>query len=242
MKPRVLLFDIETSYIVARLWRTGKQYVTHEQIVKDQKSGIICISYKWLGERDIHTLDWGLNAQNSAKVVEAFSKVVESADVVVGHNADSFDIKHINTQRLLAGQPPIAWPTSEDTLKQLRKHFALPSYRLDYIAKLLTGSGKSPMNFQDWIDVVEGKSAKALEKMIRYNRRDVDKLSKVFAKVSKFFTPKAHRGLLMGKDRHTCPHCGSVNSRVHDYKTTLTRRYQRRKCMSCAHSFIGPSL
>src|SRR5947207_1556824 len=144
-KMRVLLFDIETKYITFRGWRTGKQYVDQSQIVLGMDSDIICISWKWLGEKEIHSLDWGLTKQNSSKMIEAFSKVVESADLCIGHNSDSFDIKHINTQRLLHRQPPIAWPTSEDTLKAIRAKFYLPSFRLDYISKLLTGSGKAKM-------------------------------------------------------------------------------------------------
>ena len=52
-----LFFDIETSYLLCRLWRVGKvNWVSHDQIVQDKK--IICISYKWEGENRIHTLVW----------------------------------------------------------------------------------------------------------------------------------------------------------------------------------------
>jgi len=171
-KPRILFFDIETSPILAYIWRPGSKIsVSHNQVKKGQKTDIICICYKWAHEKKIHSLDWDIKKQNSAKMIDEFTKIVESADLVIGHNGDRFDIKHVNTQRLLHGQAPIMWPTSEDTLKQFRRIFALPSYRLDFLAKLLVGAGKDPMSFQDWIDIVEHKSPKALKKMINFQLR-----------------------------------------------------------------------
>ena len=236
-KPRILIYDIESTPIKFWGWRTGKTYLSHENIVAGQKTGIICICYKWLGDTEIHSLDWGLKSQNSDKVVDEFSKILEQADIAVAHNGDGFDAKHINTQRWLSGKPPIAWPTSEDTLKMCRKHFALPSNRLDYIAKLVTGSGKSPMSFQDWIDIVDNKDPDALEKMIKYCRRDVSKLAKVYRSIFKHCKPKAHRGLMMGTGTSSCPSCGSTRSRSKGLLYRMASVLQRRQCKDCGHEF-----
>ncbi|SRR5580765_1810372 len=242
MNPRVLIFDIETRYIIFRGWRTGKQFVDQSQIVLGEDSDIICISYKWLGEKQIHTLHWGLQEQSSANMIEAFSKVVESADLCVGHNCDGFDIKHINTQRLLHNQPPIAWPSSEDTLKQIRKQFYLPSYRLDYLSKLLTGTGKAKMDFSDWIDVVEKKSTKALKKMIHYNRRDVKKLEEAYKIIAPHLKPKLHVGIVTGAGKDVCTRCGSKESRSKGIVYLTSGKYRRRQCKACVTIYRGAKI
>src|ERR1051326_5601541 len=234
---KVLLFDIETRYIIFRGWRTGKQYVDQSQIVVGQDSDIICISYKWLGEKQIYTLNWGLKQQDSSKMIEAFSKIVESADLCIGHNSDAFDIRHINTQRLLHRQPPIAWPSSEDTLKQIRKQFYLPSYRLDYVSKLLTGSGKASMEFQDWIEVVENKSRKHLDKMIAYNRRDVKTLEEDYLILQPYLKPKIHAGMIKSNDKTACPRCGTTASISKGHVYNMSGKYRRRQCKNCKHVY-----
>ena len=52
-----LFFDIETSQIVVKLWRTGKvRWVDAGRILKDKR--IICISYKWQFEDEVKHLIW----------------------------------------------------------------------------------------------------------------------------------------------------------------------------------------
>lgn len=233
-KPKVLFYDIETKPMEAYVWRTGSNMtITHSQLKKGSKIDIICICYKFEGEREIHSLDWGIRKQDSAKMIEEFTKVIESADVVIGHNGDRFDMKHINTQRLLHGQKPIAWPTSEDTLKMFRKHFNFPSNRLDFLSKTLIGAGKDPMQFQDWIDIVEKKDPKAMAKMIKYCKKDVRRLEQVYQLAKPFFQPKAHRGIILGNGRNSCPSCGSRELRKNGTVVRKTGRYQTYQCKNC---------
>lgn len=236
-KLRVLYWDVETSPTKFWGWRTGKTYLSHDQIVKGQKLGIICICYKWAGEKEVYSLDWDVKKQDSSKMIEEFTKVVEVADIAIGHNSDKFDQRWVNTQRLINGQPPVAWPSSEDTLKQFRKHFFLPSYALDYISKLLTGSGKDKMIFDDWIQIVDNKDPKALAKMISYCKKDVLKLEEVYNKAKAFFSPKINASLIVNGDKSGCPRCGSLKTKSRGLKTLVAGRYRVRRCLVCLHSF-----
>ena len=233
-KPKILIYDIETKPIKAWIWRPGtKINVSHDMIVDGQQTDIICICYKWHGEKKIHSLDWGLKKQDSSKMIEEFTKLIESADVVLAHNGDGFDLKHINTQRLLKGQPPIAWPTSEDTLKMIKKHFNFPSNRLDYLSRTLVGGGKDRMIFRDWVDIVEYKSQKALNKMLKYCKKDVELLDKVFSKIKPYVNLKMNRSILVNGHRDGCPNCGSTNISKRGFLTTKAGRYQRYQCQDC---------
>ena len=235
-QPRILLYDLETSFVNCRLWRIGKQYVSHESIVEGSRTDIICLAYKWLGEKEVHTMDWGLKKQDSRKMVNAFSEIVATADLVVAQNGDNFDMKQLNTQRLLHGDTPILWPTSADTLKGLRKHFRLPSNKLDYVGKLLFKTGKNPMRMQDWIDVIEKKDPKALQKMLKYNIQDVLLLEKTFNRLRPWLLVKP---LLPRTDTSECPSCYSTRSKSKGRRVVRNKPYQRRVCRACGHTFLG---
>jgi DNA polymerase elongation subunit (family B) len=241
-KPRILFFDIESRYIIFRGWRTGKQYVDQSQIVLGEDSDIIMISYKWLGDKAIHTLHWGLHKQDSSKMIEEFSKVVESADLAVGHNSDSFDVRHINTQRLLHRQAPIAWPQTEDTLKQIRRMFYLPSYRLDYVSKLLTGKGKEKVDFNVWVEIVENKSQKHFDQMIKYNRNDVKILEKDYKILAPYLKPKLNASLIVNNSKSECTRCGSTESRSKGIRYMSSGKYRRRQCKSCLTVYRGSKI
>lgn len=239
--PKILIWDVETSYVRARIWHTGKQYVGHDQIIDGDRTKIICVSYKWVGEKRVHCLQWNNRTQNCDSLVRKFSKVIEKADVAIAHNGDKFDVRQYNTQCLMAGERPVSWPTTEDTLKQIRRIFYLPSYRLDYITKMLFGEGKNPMSRQDWVNVIEGKNQKirdkALKKMVMYCKKDTALLERTWLKLAPYLEPKASRSILKNGHREGCPNCGSSKLYGHGFRTTKAGRYKRFRCESCGHSF-----
>lgn len=236
---KTLFFDIETSLISVYTFGIGHNMsISHDQIHPGDYTDIMCICYKWAHEKKVHSLDWGINKQDSKPMIKEFDKILKEADVVIGHNGDKFDMRQVNTQRLLKKLPPLDWVPTEDTLKQFRKHFNLPSYRLDYIAKLLTGAGKSPMCLQDWIDIKYKHSQKALDKMIKYCKQDVRILQQVHDIAAPYTRKSVHRGVATGKTKHgSCPACGNDHFIKHGVYTNTTGRYQRYKCQSCGHAF-----
>lgn len=235
-KPKILYYDIETSPLLVWSWRIGQKVnLTHDQIYEHSPFGIICVCYKWEGEKKIHSIDWGLEEQDTESLIKKFDEVYSQADIAIGHNGDNFDAKHINTHRLLKGLPPVNWVQSEDTLKQVRRHFKLPSNKLDYLSHVLLGEGKAPMSFQDWIDIVQYKKKKALNKMVKYCKRDVMLLEKVENIISPYVDKRVHRGLLKGKARDACPCCGHEECHRWGVYTTKAGQYQRHRCLKCLH-------
>jgi DNA polymerase elongation subunit (family B) len=236
-QPRILMFDCETSPVKVWTFRIGNKIsIGHDAIVAGQKFDIICICYKWAHESKVHSLTWD-SKHNSEKMITAFTKVIESADLVIGHNGDGFDIKQVNTQRLLHNLSPIDWPKSEDTLKMFRSKFYLPSNKLDYISKILFKSGKDKMCFQDWVDIVDGKSTLALSKMVKYCKKDVLLLEKAYNRVKAFCKPKILPAAIK-IDRSICPRCtsGDTQKRGQTYGLNAKRKHY---CKPCGHHFIG---
>ncbi len=236
---KVLTFDIETTYLVVRIWRLGDQVVRHEQLMEGFDSyNIMCLGYKWLHEDKVHVLTWDRDRQDCSKIIEDFDKVIADADIIVGQNSNGFDVKHINMQRLLHGLPALPkWTgvTFADTLKMARKYFSLPSNKLDYFSKALLGSGgKIKMEMQDWIDIVEHTKdeEKSWKKMLKYQKKDVTDTEKVFLAFASHAEPivnaSAVTGVLKG-----CRNCGSGNIKPNGSNCTSVGKFRKYKCNNC---------
>ncbi len=155
-QPKVLFFDIETILMWFRAFSPGKQYLGHKQLIPGKSThGIICITYAWL-TGPVKILQWD-PVTGQRGLIEAFDKIAETADLVVGKNSDRFDVKMINGIRALEGIPGNpTWSLSSDDLeKQMRKYFRLPSQSLDYISNQLGLGGKIQMSMSHWVHIDE---------------------------------------------------------------------------------------
>lgn len=233
-KPRVLIYDLETSPLQVWVWRMGDQAVRHGQLVKGefQNYNIICITYAWLDGGPVRELHWDEKTHSSKKMIEEFDAIIKTADITIGKNSDRFDVKMINTQRLLHDLPPMPeWlGTGDDLEKQMRRFFYLPSQSLDYISDMLGYGGKIKMEMQDWVDIVtrSPNAAKKLAKMIKYGKKDVADTRDIIKKVWPHVRPKLNMSVLTGEV--VCKLCGSHNI-VKDGSTTIgATKYQKYKC------------
>lgn len=231
---KILFYDIETTPLRAWIWRLGDQTVRHDQLdIDHQMYKIICITYCWNDDKPAKALVWNQETHDSSDIVKKFDALIGNADFTLGKNSDKFDVKHINIQRVLSGfdgMPEWAKYT-EDLEKQIRKHFALPSYSLDYLSKLLELGGKKKMELKDWIDIVTfyGKSCKALNKMVSYGKKDVEDTRALWTKLEKHLTPKWSMKAIKN-DKEVCDHCGSKNLRKNGVRNLGKTMYQNWFC------------
>lgn len=245
-KPKVLFYDIETSYNIAKTWRVGYNInLNHNDIIHER--AIICVSYKWQGEDKVHTLKWDNGCDK--KLVTKFMEVLNEADELVGHNIDRYDTKFLRTRALKHGIATLPKYVSYDTLKQARKHFNFNSNKLDYIAKFLGLGGKlKHAGLPMWDDIVlycilnKGKSKKykkSLSKMIKYCEKDVILTEEVFNKLKAHTDRNTHHGVQMGYSKLTCPGCGSNNLKLIKTQTTKSGMIRRiMECQDCKERFL----
>lgn len=219
MKPKInrLFWDIETSYDTVASFRIGgKVFLHHDTILKER--AIICICYKWEHEKKVHSLEW--NKGCDRELLVKFREVALQADELVAQNGDRFDVKWLNTRTLLNGLDPLPIWKTIDTLAIAKKRFYFNSNGQDYLGKLLCGQGKDKMELQDWIDIVEYNDQKAMRKMVKYCKGDVENLEKIYHLLEKYHNPKTHVGVLNHQERWTDPRTGSTN--VHTNKTRVS--------------------
>lgn len=207
--PKVLIYDIETSFNIGWFWRGGyKQNITPKQIIKERK--IICISYKWLGEDQVYNLVWDEN-QDDKFILENFIPVMNEADLLVAHNGDRFDLKWIKTRALCHRLDMLIDYPQFDTLKVAKKKFLFNHNHLDYISKLLGFDGKYKTDIDLWIDVILKKDKKQLQYMVDYCDEDVRQLEEVYKIIMGWEQPKFHAGVMKGKNKQTSPITGGKN-------------------------------
>lgn len=176
--PKILIYDIETSPIVSAHFGLGKQVIRHGQLLEPfNYYRILSIAYTWIHEDKVHNLVFDQKNRCCKKLIQDFAALLKEADIVLGKNNFRFDDKHISSQMLLHGitdQEKAIWETiREDLESQMRRHFYLPSYSLDYISSLVGLGGKDKMEFSDWVESYILQCPKALNKMVVYGNKDV---------------------------------------------------------------------
>lgn len=229
--PRInrLFFDLEVSPNVGLFWRPGYEVnIDHGNII--QERAIICVGYKWEHEKKAHVICWDKDQDDKALLAE-FLKIANTADEIVAHNGDRFDIPWLRGRCIFHGLEPMPRYKSVDTLQWARRNFGFNSNRLDYIAKYLGMGGKIKTEFGLWKDIVLHKCPKALKRMAEYCARDVELLQKVYARMEPYTTPKTHVGVASGSDKWTCPKCGGTDVRI--VKTTTSAAGTTRTQMQC---------
>ena len=211
-EARVMVYDIETSRVLAKVWWTGKQFVGHKNLQSEPK--IISICYKWMGESKIHQLTWDKN-QCDKSMLKDFLEAYNTADMVVGQNNDRFDNRWVNARAMKHGLVFNTFIKSFDIMKQTKRLFRLPSYSMDYITKFLNVENKlSHEGIKMWDMIESGTKAEQkeyLQKMLDYNIGDIVSTEAMYVKLRKYMGHKVHFGVLAGLPKYSSPTDGSVN-------------------------------
>ena len=231
MKKR-LFFDIEVSANLGMFWQSGfKISIGPESIIKER--AIICICYKWEGERECHSLTWD-SKQCDKKMLATFVKIANEADELIGHNGDRFDLAWIRTRCLYHGIQMFPKYVTIDTLKVARSKFKFNSNKLNYIAKFLGIGQKIHTDLDLWKNIMLNRDKVAMDKMVKYCKNDVILLEKVYKHLSTHIEPKTHFGVVDGNDRGSCPECGSKELTISQtrYSATGVKKFAM-QCKNC---------
>lgn len=239
-EPRILLFDLETSFNVVATFRLFEEHggsIPHQNILAERY--IISACYKWLGEKKVHSVAVRPGKEPSDKrVIETMYEAIAQSDVVVGHNSNAYDWPFLQGRLIFHGLPPLPPITKVDTLLTARRHFLFNSNRLDYLGQYLGLGRKIHTEPELWLKVLKG-DAGAIKRMVTYNKQDVLLLEKVFLKLRPYMS-QLNRQLYQEVGEVMCPRCGSEKTRSKGMHHATTRSYQRRQCMACGGYYRSP--
>jgi len=229
---KILLLDVETSPNIGYTWRKYDQTV----IEFVQEWYMLSFSAKWLGEKK--TVVYGLpdfsgfakDKINDKKLCQKLWKLMDSADIIIAHNGDRFDLRKINSRFITNGiKPPSPYKTV-DTLKAARKYFGFNSNKLNDLGVALGLGKKVPTGgFQLWLDCMYGDE-KAWRKMKAYNKNDVILLEKVYERLLPWIGN--HPSVSISAEIK-CHKCGSFNIQQRGYTYTKASRCKKWCCNDC---------
>lgn len=232
--PALLVLDIETLPILAYVWGAYEQNLSIDSIVKDWV--VLAWSAKWLGSdkiiSDILTSKEALD-RNDKRLVRGFWKLLDKADVVIGHNSKAFDIRKLNTRFMFHELTPPSYYKHIDTYLAARSAFGMTFGKQDYIARYLGFQRKHETDFQLWVDCDNGKK-KALKRMSAYNEHDVEMLEEIYLRIRPWISN--HPNLANIAQMDGCPVCMGEYEKSGIYYTNQ-KRYTSFRCKQCGAIF-----
>lgn len=233
-QPKILLLDVETSFMEVRVWGLYKQRIPHTNVISDWN--LLSWSAKWLFDSemmsDVLTPKEAVN-KNDKRICQSIWDLVNEADICIGHNIDKFDARKLNTRFFLNGlKPPMPYLTI-DTLKVAYKYFSFSSNKLDYLGKLISKRGKIETDYELWVRCSEGDKD-ALKEMETYNQEDVRLLEEIYCELRPWVKSHPNLAVLMDAKEQCCPNCGSFEFEEGEhYYTTAQNKYLAVRCKKC---------
>lgn len=233
-KPRVLIYDIETSPNLGWIWGKWEQNV----IKFEQEWHMLCFAYKWLGEKATHVValpdfeGYKKDPTNDRDLVKVLWDLFEEADVVIAHNGNQFDQRKSNARFLAHGfDPPVPY-VAIDTLKVARRYFNFNSNKLGDLGEVLRVGAKAETGgFDTWLGCMNG-NRNSWAKMKKYNKQDVVLLEKVYLRLRPWIDNHPGMNILTGR-LDACPKCSHGVLQKRGFKFTKTLTYQRYQCQGC---------
>lgn len=243
MKAVIADFEVSPFRLTLETYdlRVKVQRFNHEDITREWN--LLSAAWKVLGEDKTHVIAVSpKSVHDDEKIVRKMHQVLGSADILIGHNWDAFDIKKFNTRAIIHGLPPLPPVQTVDTLKIARSQFKFTSNKLAYIAQILKVGAKDES--PDWKKVMAGDRAE-IARMKAYNITDVDVTEKVYLKLRAFAKTRPNMNILApvsdiaGERMPICPTCGSPDIVKNGKRYSTTGIRQRFSCRSCgAYSFM----
>lgn len=234
-KPRILLLDYETSpakgYFFGTKWETNiVKMIEYEQILS--------VSWNWYNESKINVIgqddfkSYKGGTLNDKELIKFFAPILSSADFIVAHNGDAFDIKVFNTRLLFHRMNPVPTEKTFDTKKLAKNKFHFPSNSLNDIAHFLGIEGKfSHHGIEMWMGCEAGNAFDWMT-MKKYDKKDTAIMKEIFSIMMPYVKLPAVFNRTTGQ---ICPNpiCGSSNLQKRGTDICAAGKKQRYQCQDC---------
>lgn len=230
---KILFLDLETAPKLAYVWRFWKENVGAKQVV--DHGHILSFAAVW---NDNGYCTYAENREDTDdKIVADLIKLLDEADIVVGHNVDKFDCNTINGRALVLGIKPPSPYKIVDTYQVAKKHFKFESNSLEYLAMVLGCEHQKLVHakfpgFLLWKECL-AQNDEAWEEMKLYNIKDTFVVRDVYIKMRPWIPNHPNIGVFHEEDRPVCPKCGSAHIQRRGYAYTQLSKFQRFVCMDC---------
>mgnify|MGYP003131836848 CR=1 FL=1 len=238
---KILFFDIESMFSTVATFRFYNQNFGHDNVL--EYGYMISFAAKWLGTEEVIYEECRDKRGRNKTLVKKMLALFSLADVIIGHNGRSFDIKFVKGEALRHGlDPPIPFKIV-DTLAIVKEEFKLPRNSLEYVAEHVGVTPKSKHNkfpgIMLWKECKKG-NPEAWEEMKLYNILDTEILESVYYKLRAWSTKHPNLGIFSLENIPMCPKCQSIDLKKINSIPTNTQEYDGYRCNNCGGIARGP--
>ena len=225
-QPKILLIDCESGGVNA---------------LKSDLGFLLCFGFKWLGSKTttVLTVDqfpgWFSKGGsiNDKPLLKAALKIMEEADILVGHFSSVFDRRFIQGRCAIHGLTPPPPTKMRDTCMMARSAFNFSSNRLENLANVLKLPVKKyrkevPDEWPMWWFRAMSGDTKAIHAMAKYCAQDVETLEHLYLALRSFDQPHPR----VYENRETCAVCGG-KIQYRGVAFVGQHKYQRFQCTEC---------
>jgi hypothetical protein len=233
--PKILIFDVENSFLEAAVWGINKQYINKTQILSDWF--MLSYSYKWLYDERVYSGVLSSEealAKNDSRIVGELWSVLNECQIAITYNGNFYDIPKTNTRFILNGFPPPAPYKSIDIFQVISRNFSFTNRSMDYVNYMLQLERKlENEGLELWKKCVAGEN-ESLQNLVTYNRQDVVALQETYLKVRPWIKNHPNIGLWHDSNELVCGFCGSPNiTWISSLYPTPTGLYKSFRCDEC---------
>lgn len=233
--PNILYLDLETAPKLAYVYSFFKTNISPKQV--KEHGYVLSYAALWNDDEDEQIIYNETRTEDDTKLIKQLIKLLDKADIVVGHNVEYFDVNTINARALVLGLKPPSPFKIVDTYKAAKKYFKFESNSLEYISTVLKVKHKKLAHnkfpgFELWIQCMKGNK-EAFEENKTYNCWDTLTTRDVYKEMRPWIRNHPNMGVYGEDEHHVCPACGSDHLHSRGYAFTNTGKYQRFICQSC---------
>lgn len=228
---KILFLDIENSPNLGYVWGKYEQDI----IAFNKEWYMLSFSYKWLGEKTVKCFSlpdfsgYSKDKTNDKKLVTELWKLLDSADIVVGHNLDRFDLRKTNARFFAHDMLPPSPFKTVDTYKVAKKHFFFNSNKLNDLSKV--GKKVDTGGFGLWLRCMAGDK-EAWKLMVKYNKQDIVLTEQLYYELRPWITNHPNLNVL-DETIKNCPACGSDKLQRRGFRITRNGKKQAFQCSDC---------
>lgn len=234
---KVLYLDVETSPILALLWKLfNNDNVSLGQLQRDRS--ILAYAYMWEHEQKVYYRDQRNKKDflNDKEFLTDIYNAIAEADVIITQNGNSFDLPILFGRFLVNGFAPVGDNVKKvDIYREGKKKFNFISHKLEYMANVLNAeykklSHKKYPGLELWINCM-ANVLEAWKEMELYNKHDVLTLRAVYKKMEPWISTY-NPNLYTDNNDLVCV-CGSTKFTKKGFRYTSVGKYQMHKCVKC---------
>lgn len=238
--PKMLVIDIETSPLLARVWALHNNYINLGQMDLDWH--LMSFAAKWYDSDEIIYMDQRntKDISDDSKMCKVLWKLLDEAEIVITQNGKRFDTKKINARFIHNKTNGRKSPSSYrqiDTFLIAKRHFGFTSNKLEYMTDKFCVQykklkhGKYPGNVL-WEECLKG-NMEAWDEMEKYNKYDILSLQELYD----ILVPWDDRiNFTIYHEEDKCS-CGSTEFKENGVYYTNANKYQRYVCKKCGKEY-----